>query len=283
MKRVLLIGNRFSVLNGLPQLPLLRLTTLVAPEGSSLASASVPDGCQKIVFARSGQAEILSLISRTEFDFLISNGCPFIIPVSKIRRPHQLFLNVHPSLLPEGRGPSPVNAVILNQQTDFGATLHYMDDGVDTGPIIHQVRMSATNDLDLALLYHFTFMMEERAFVEGMKKLIDTGFLFKGDPQSGTGSYYSRKRAHQRVDFSVMSDEEIVRRISAFGIRSQGVEAETSEGIYCLFDAVKIVNPDLLDLYAAREPGSLLLEHDQSLLIKSRDGVIKVRSFTKVT
>lgn len=45
-------------------------------------------------------------------------------------------LNVHPSLLPKYRGPSPVQNVILNNETKTGVTIILMDEKVDHGPMI---------------------------------------------------------------------------------------------------------------------------------------------------
>ncbi len=47
-------------------------------------------------------------------------------------------LNVHPSLLPRHRGPSPVAAAILHGDEVTGVTIMLMDTGLDTGPILAQ-------------------------------------------------------------------------------------------------------------------------------------------------
>jgi methionyl-tRNA formyltransferase len=47
-------------------------------------------------------------------------------------------LNVHPSLLPRWRGPSPVPAAILAGDSVTGVTIMLMDTGMDTGPILSQ-------------------------------------------------------------------------------------------------------------------------------------------------
>ena len=46
-------------------------------------------------------------------------------------------INIHPSLLPKYRGPSPVQATILNQDNETGFTVIQMDEGVDTGDILY--------------------------------------------------------------------------------------------------------------------------------------------------
>lgn len=51
-------------------------------------------------------------------------------------------LNLHPSLLPRHRGATPIPAAILLGDTETGVTLMRMDEGLDTGPIVAQVRIA---------------------------------------------------------------------------------------------------------------------------------------------
>ena len=58
-------------------------------------------------------------------------------------------LNLHPSLLPRHRGASPIPATILAGDRETGVTLMRMDEGLDTGPIVAQVR-SPVDDTEAA-------------------------------------------------------------------------------------------------------------------------------------
>jgi methionyl-tRNA formyltransferase len=51
------------------------------------------------------------------------------------------ILNVHPSLLPAGRGPEPVFWTLRRGERMTGVTVHRMDAGFDTGPIVAQAEM----------------------------------------------------------------------------------------------------------------------------------------------
>ncbi len=51
-------------------------------------------------------------------------------------------LNVHPSLLPRHRGPSPLAGAILAGDSETGVTIMLMDAGLDTGPILSQTRVA---------------------------------------------------------------------------------------------------------------------------------------------
>ena len=47
-------------------------------------------------------------------------------------------LNLHPSLLPKYRGPSPVSSAILNNDSETGVSIMLLDQGMDSGPILSQ-------------------------------------------------------------------------------------------------------------------------------------------------
>src|SRR3989344_3505065 len=61
-----------------------------------------------------------------------------IIPTEVLAIPKHGFLNIHPSLLPKYRGPSPIITAILEGETETGVTIIKLDEELDHGPIISQ-------------------------------------------------------------------------------------------------------------------------------------------------
>ena len=59
-----------------------------------------------------------------------------IIPKAVLDIPQYGTLNIHPSLLPKYRGPSPIQTAILNQDRETGVTIIKLDEEMDHGPII---------------------------------------------------------------------------------------------------------------------------------------------------
>ena len=75
-------------------------------------------------------------------DLFIVIAFGLIIPQEAIHKPARGILNIHPSLLPRWRGPSPIQSAILNGDADTGVTLMQIDELMDHGPIIAQERFS---------------------------------------------------------------------------------------------------------------------------------------------
>ena len=64
-------------------------------------------------------------------------------------------LNFHPSLLPRYRGPTPLYWILRQGETSSGVTVHFIDEGIDTGPIVAQESFQireADNESSLTLL-----------------------------------------------------------------------------------------------------------------------------------
>jgi methionyl-tRNA formyltransferase len=68
---------------------------------------------------------------------------PFRIPANILAVPRYGFLNIHPSLLPNYRGPAPMFWIFREGTQDrAGVTLHWMDAGLDSGNILSQRPLS---------------------------------------------------------------------------------------------------------------------------------------------
>jgi methionyl-tRNA formyltransferase len=76
------------------------------------------------------------------------------IPPEILRLPRLGCLNVHPSLLPNNRGPDPFFWTFRYGETSTGVTIHQMDEGLDTGPILSQEHVEVREGIGEAALEH---------------------------------------------------------------------------------------------------------------------------------
>lgn len=80
----------------------------------------------------------IAKIGQLQPDFLIVADYGLILPQRLLTVPKYTALNVHHSLLPKYRGPSPAPAAILRDDKISGVTIIQMTDKVDAGPILAQ-------------------------------------------------------------------------------------------------------------------------------------------------
>ena len=75
-------------------------------------------------------------ITYQQVDLIVVSFYGKILPKRMLEIPKYGALNVHPSLLPKYRGPTPVPTTILNGETETGVSIILMDEKVDHGPIV---------------------------------------------------------------------------------------------------------------------------------------------------
>src|SRR2546426_133025 len=78
-------------------------------------------------------------------DILVVVAYGLILPPSMLEWPREGCINIHASLLPRWRGAAPIQRALLAGDRGTGITLMWMDEGLDTGPIIarHPVPIAA--------------------------------------------------------------------------------------------------------------------------------------------
>jgi phosphoribosylglycinamide formyltransferase-1 len=81
---------------------------------------------------------LLSNVLHHQPDLVILAGFMKILPESFVSALSGKLINTHPSLLPEFKGAHAVRDAIQAGATKTGVTIHFVDAGVDTGPIIVQ-------------------------------------------------------------------------------------------------------------------------------------------------
>src|SRR4029077_13029208 len=77
-------------------------------------------------------------------------GYMALLDAAFIGRFRNRILNVHPSLLPKYPGLNPIGEAIAAGEHEFGVTVHFVDEGVDTGPVVLQQAVALPGATDPA-------------------------------------------------------------------------------------------------------------------------------------
>lgn len=83
----------------------------------------------------------LAEIQRASPDLVVSAGLMRILPEGFVRALSPNLINTHPALLPLFPGAHAVRDALAAGATETGLTVHVIDEGVDTGPVIRQARV----------------------------------------------------------------------------------------------------------------------------------------------
>ncbi len=133
--------------------PALIVTAPDKPKGRGLVTTPSPakawgekqgiDVCTPETLA---DADFLAAIENTDWDVFVVAMYGKLIPKHILDLPRRGTLNVHPSLLPKFRGPSPVLSAILADERTTGVTIMQLTEKMDAGPIVAQARIEVDED-----------------------------------------------------------------------------------------------------------------------------------------
>ncbi len=102
--------------------------------------------------ARMSDAETLNLFAHFQADIMCVACFSLYIPRTILDIPRLGCLNVHPSVLPANRGPDPLFWTFHEGSQETGVTIHVMDEGLDTGPIVAQQKIEVPDGIRYAQL-----------------------------------------------------------------------------------------------------------------------------------
>ncbi|MDE2071608.1 MAG: methionyl-tRNA formyltransferase [Patescibacteria group bacterium] len=153
----------------------------------------------------------------TQWDFFLVASYGKMLPKEILTLPRRGCINIHPSLLPKFRGPSPYVSAILADEREVGVSLMLMEEKMDAGPVIAQARIEIVpEDWPPKGL-----VLSQMLFVEGvnMLKEILPAWL-AGDvvpePQDATHATYTPKFEDDDALVDVAKPREAFLKIRAF-------------------------------------------------------------------
>ena len=161
-------------------------------------------------------AEVQQALASLASDVIVVAAYGKILPSEVLRIPHYGCVNVHPSLLPRYRGPSPVATAILDGESHTGATILLMDEGMDSGPIL--LSRSVPIDHSVATTESLTQLLFDCG-AELLKEAIPlwTGGEVMPQPQDHHRATFTKKL--EKGDGEArweLSAQELERRLRAF-------------------------------------------------------------------
>ncbi len=157
-----------------------------------------------------------------------------IIPQRYLEIPPHGFINIHPSLLPKYRGPTPVQSAILNGDKDTGVTIMIVDKDMDHGAILAQVKSEISK-------------VESYKELHDRLALIGAQLLVKSIPGYINGDIKPQEQDHSQATFCKMYTRE-------------DAKIDWSKPGEQIFNQIRALNP---------EPGTWTTWNNKSLNIKS--------------
>jgi methionyl-tRNA formyltransferase len=198
-------GNRHIGLTGLEMLVKngWRPSILVLPRGSNAEFAMemrsiVPEAplLEGLAFR---EPEGISLLKDLGLDYFLSVHFPYLIPKEILSLPRIGTLNLHPAYLPFNRGWHTPSWAI-HDGTPYGATLHWVDEGLDTGDIALQRGIDVRPDDTAHTLYQRVMYTELELLKESIPQMLQGTLPRTIQEGGGTSHRKEDLRSIQRLD-----------------------------------------------------------------------------------
>jgi len=202
-------------------------------------------------------------------DLLVLGFVTAFVPNEMIELARHGGINYHPSLLPKYRGGSAINWAIINGEKETGVTIHFIDEGVDTGPILLQERVEiGPDDTVKSVYFDKLYPMGVRMLAEAVRNIRDGSAQPVAQDEEKASFQPVISAENTVIDWSQPTDKvyNLIR-----GANPSPGAVTTISGSRCkFFDAVKVKQ--------SGDPGSVTSIDDQSFTVATSDGAISIRS-----
>jgi len=224
--------------------------------------------------------EFIQLSSSFKCDLFVSMSFNQIFRKSTIEIPKLGTINCHAGMLPFYRGRNVLNWAIINGEKEIGVTVHYIDEGIDTGDIILQNKFPIMPEDDYGSVL-------EKAYIECANTLMQSLELFYNEsvesiPQneiSAHGFYCGgRIEGDEFIDWNQSSLDifNLIRGLNGPNLSAKTTYLGEHVSIYkCKF------NNDWPNYKGI--PGQVLIANSEGLLVKTSDNVIHITSYKSKT
>ena len=147
--------------------------------------------------------EVIKEYKTLEPDLNIMAFVTDIIPGEILHYPTHGSIQYHPSLLPKHRGKSAINWAVIQGEKKTGISIFWVDEGIDTGPILLQKEVEiAPDDTTGSLYFHKLFPLGVDALMEALD-MINAGTAPKIAQDDSQATYEPPcDEQHAQIDWS---------------------------------------------------------------------------------
>jgi methionyl-tRNA formyltransferase len=222
--------------------------------------------------------EFLNVLDVFECDIFISMSFNQIFKKNIIQFCSKGIINCHAGKLPFYRGRNVLNWVLINNESEFGVTVHFVDEGIDTGDIILQQVYPITDEDNYCTLLTRAYKSCSELLYEAIKQIQDG--VNDRIPQSSLdplGFYCTgRKLGDEALNWDQTSREifNFVRAISKPGPQARTILNKSE----ILINKVEFLAE--APIYKGI-PGAILNIEKDGFLVKTKDSFVKVREWTR--
>ncbi len=212
--------------------------------------------------------EIIKLIHKIKAEIIVVSSYGLILPKEILNCKRYGCINIHPSQLPKYRGPSPIQATIMNHEKQTAVCIIKMEEKVDTGDIILQEIFNISEKID------FPSLSQECA-QRGAKlllKTLDNISILTPIPQNIEATYTKK---YTKKNISIEWNKETAFSIDA---KIRALKPKIYFGISYKNKSIKIIHSKPLAIKSNHLPGTVFVDItiSKNLLVSTPNGLLEI-------
>ncbi|MGI5090964.1 methionyl-tRNA formyltransferase [Treponema socranskii] len=217
--------------------------------------------------------EFLEKLEAYKSDLFVSMSFNQIFK-EKIRNlPPLSIINCHAGKLPYYRGRNILNWTLINDEKEFGITVHYVDSGIDTGDIILQKTYKITDADDYKTLLETAYTECPALLYDAIKQIQNgTAQRINQNSISPHGLYCGSRRVGDEILDWNQTSREVFNFIRAITIPGPCACSYTQNGIVKFIRAEEIKDAPVYTGVV----GQVLIKAKDFILVKTKDSYIKI-------
>lgn len=238
------------------------------------------------VFQPDGKEALLKQTTELKPDLIIVTAYGKILPKEIIELPKYGVINVHPSLLPKYRGPSPIQFAILEGDEETGVTIMLVDEKMDEGPILSQQMVKIEKDETSATLEKKLSDISARLLIRTLNHWV----VLKEMPQAAQNLIQPQKQDNLKATYTKIltkQDGKIIWTKTAKEIERQIRAFQPWPGSFTVFKnpklpenenllTLKFLKASVLEINAEKELGQVFLTSTKKLAVQAGQGVLAI-------
>lgn len=179
------------------------VTTRFDRRDPELCRIALDYGLEVRMFNNVNSPDALKEIQSCNLDVVVSMSFNQIFGPSFLALPRIGAVNCHAGALPRYRGRNILNWALINGETEFGVTAHLIDEGIDTGDIIHQEMVPISKGSKYGDLLELAYEACPRVLVVALDKLLNGTAVPQSQDELGLGFYCGiRGHGDEWIDWS---------------------------------------------------------------------------------
>ena len=204
----------------------------------------------------------------SQLDLLVVVAYGMLLPAKILGLPRLGCINIHTSLLPRWRGAAPIQRAIEAGDKETGVSIMQMDEDLDTGPVLAQIRCLIANDETSGSLHEKLAVLGSKCLIETLERM--SAGKIQPIPQDSTHATYANKitKAEARLDWSRKAVD-LERQVRAFN--PAPVANTEINGLHFRIWEVALINKS-----ANTKPGTILTCDKTGVDIATGDGIIRL-------